>query len=84
MNRQEIKQMWLSLPHSNPIDEIKVIKVEKLGEKHWYVERITDTKDLWSTSGTNFRNMKDAIDHAHKLKNSSTHEGYELFIHGAT
>ena len=84
MNRQEVKQMWLSLPHSNPVNEIKLIKVEKLSDKHWYVERITDTKDLYSTSGTNFNNMKEAIDFAHKLKSNNTHEGYELFIHGAT
>ena len=82
MHKEKLKQMWLSLPHSNPVDDIRVIRVERLGSNHYYVERVTDTKDYWSTSGANFRTMQEAIQYANAMK--VKHNNYELFIHGST
>tara|TARA_R100000742_G_C4232026_1_gene53390 strand:+ start:66 stop:308 length:243 start_codon:yes stop_codon:yes gene_type:complete len=80
MTRQELKQMWISLPHSNPINEIKIIRVEKVHDNHYYVEQVTDVKDYWSTNSLNFNNMYEAMKYARKIKD----KGYELFIHGST
>ena len=79
MNREELKRLWFTLPHYSKAEK-KVIVVEKHGEDHYSVERITDVDGYYATSGSNFNNAKEAMERAMKMKNDEYYTGYELII----
>ena len=79
MSRQELKELWWSLPMQPKVSK-KMIIVEKHGEDHYSVERITDVDGYYATSGSNFNNAKEAMERAVKMKNDEYYTGYELII----
>ena len=80
MNREELKQLWFSLPRVKPLKEIKVIVIERHGDNHYSCERQTQTSAYWARSISNFDTFKAALETAHTMLDSEIHEGYEMLI----
>ena len=80
MNREELKQLWFSLPRVKPLKEIKVIVIERHGDNHYSCERQTQTSDYWASSSSNFDTFEEALERANTMLDSEIHEGYELII----
>jgi len=79
MSRQELKELWWSLPMQPKVPK-KLIIIEKCGENHYSVERITDVDGYWSKSSSNFNNAEEAMRRAITMKNDEYYTGYKLII----
>ena len=71
MNREELKQLWFSLPHPTPKKEVHVINVTQLGANHFECKKIRDDKAGYSTYSSNWRTLSEAIAFARKLQNDA-------------
>jgi hypothetical protein len=80
MSRQELKDLWFSLPLRVPKVPRKVIIVEKHNDSFWSVERITDVESHYATSNSNFNNAKEAMNRAMVMVNDKYYSEYELII----
>ena len=64
MNRELLKQAWLSTPANENHVDIKEIKVISNENKDWFiVKTITDVKEFYSSSERGFNTLKEAIDY---------------------
>ena len=80
MSREELKQLWFSIPRGKNKVDIKAIIVTRHGDKHWSCERITDTHGHWASSSANYSTFAEAMNMVKTLQNSEIHKDYELII----
>ena len=80
MNREELKRLWFSLPRAKKLVDMKVIKVERHGDNHYSVERITDIDGYYASSNSNFNTFDEALEKAMIMKNDEYYTGYKLII----
>ena len=80
MNREELKRLWFSLPRVKKLVDMKVIKVERHGDNHYSVERITDVDGYYASSNSNYNSAEEAMEKAMIMKNDEYYTGYKLII----
>ena len=68
MTREELKHLWFNLPHPAPKNEVRVIKVSKLGENHYECKKVRDDKAGYSAYSSNWKTLSEAIAFARKLQ----------------
>ena len=65
MNRELLKQAWLSIPVDENKVEIREIRVISNENKDWFiVKTITDTKGFYHSSECGFDTLKEAVEFA--------------------
>ena len=79
MSREELKQLWLTLPMQPKVPK-KMIIVEKHNDNFWSVERLTDVEGHCATSNSNFNNAKEAMNRAMTMVNDEYYSEYKLII----
>ena len=80
MSREELKRLWFSLPRVKKLVDMKVIKVERHGDNHYSVERITDVDGYYASSNSNCNSAEEAMRKAMVMKDDEYYTGYELII----
>ena len=74
MNREELKQLWFSLPHPTPKKEVHVINVTQLGANHFECKKIRDDSngfcefDSHTTTKINNMNKEKVEQHLENAK----------------
>ena len=79
MSREELKQLWLTLPMQPKVPK-KMIIVEKHNDSFWSVERITDVEGYYAASNSNFNSAKEAMNRAMTMVNDKYYSEYKLII----
>tara|TARA_Y100001938_G_scaffold60429_1_gene84196 strand:- start:247 stop:516 length:270 start_codon:yes stop_codon:yes gene_type:complete len=81
MNRELLKQAWLSIPADKNKVEIREIRVISNENKDWFiVKTITDVKEFYSSSECGFNTLKEAIDYVvERNKESDSYVDYSKY-----
>jgi len=81
MNRELLKQAWLSIPANKNKVEIKEIRVISNENKDWFiVKTITDVKEFYSSSECGFNTLTEAVKFAkERNKESDSYVDYTKY-----
>ena len=79
MSREELKRLWWSLPHPKVKEEMRVIKVHKIGTNHYECKKITDVVGYYSTFSSSYNTLNEALDFARKLMKEDSK--YSIVLH---
>ena len=76
MSREELKQLWFSLPKQERTD----IKAITVCTKTFEVKRVNDNSEYYSASTSNCNTLEEAMDKARLYRADDHYYDYDLII----